>query len=142
MSIKEKFEFARIIRNNLYEEVQDYIDKFNIDINNFKYSTSLNALDLALTNKSFEVAKILIKNGAKINVFLPDYSLLAKYAILNRFDAVDFLIENGADLPLKDRFDHDAFQYFSTTLKTHVKNKYPEIYKEYLMKQTADNFNI
>lgn len=91
------------IRNNNVSAINELI-KFGADVNSCdKYGRTPLFITVARSNKKLEIASILIKNNADINLqanFNTPLTLACKYLI---FDVIKLLVENGANLNLCTR---------------------------------------
>lgn len=76
----------------------------SIDVNKTSYGYSL--LQIAFNKNGMEIAEMLVKNGADVNVPL-------LWAIENHKEKVNFLINNGANVNLKK--EHKGISIFSST---------------------------
>lgn len=94
----DKSNLNRAIKEELQTKVSSWSDESQDVINN--------AFIYACNNNQIDAARLLIEKGAQVNAIPPgfDYSGTGlHYAALNGFRAlVDFLIERGADVNVKD----------------------------------------
>lgn len=86
------------------------------NINNKINEKGWTLLSVAAYNHSFECVKILLENGADINSTNYAGTTILMYAktkvYTNRnFNFLSYLIENGANPYLKDKFGNDIFFY-------------------------------
>lgn len=112
-------------------------------------------LDRAVCTDNIELVKLIIDAGADVNIGnikKDDPPLIIAFrrycAYWRDIQIVYLLIESGADWNLKDSTNadrnHDDFINYTDFYKmtNHFINKYPEKYKEYLLKKQCDIYNI
>ncbi len=89
-------------KNGNYEEVQKAIaERANV---NFVSEYNETPLSEAIRNKHFNIAQLLIDNGANINRrFGAGFTLLMEEAANGNLDSVEFLLKNVADADLTYR---------------------------------------
>ena len=75
-------------------------------------------LQTALRMQDYEIAELLIKHGAEVNVSFGNRSLLSRVlidpAITNKREALEFLFKNGADLNFNDQAGYHPLGYVFT----------------------------
>lgn len=90
-----------------------------------------------------QIAKKLLDAGANIDYVDSDKkSALIWSSEREHFDVMKLLIEEGANWNIIDVYMHDFFDYLTAKQQQDIMNKYPEQYKEYIMKKTATKFNV
>ncbi|TXJ19904.1 ankyrin repeat domain-containing protein [Brachyspira aalborgi] len=98
------------IANNDIEELNSILIQSNTDINE-KFKVTINddeyeitPLSFALYNENYDSTKLLIENGADIDIIANEYkdNALTYSTIESNFDIVELLVENGANINAKD----------------------------------------
>ena len=94
-----------------------------------------------------EMLKKLLKLGADPNYQCEDSgeTALMIAAEANLLNIITLLIESGADWNIKsntENRDRDFVYYLSNDIKEIIIEQYPEKYKDYLMKNDADKYNL
>jgi len=114
-----------------------------------------NGVDLNITDKEgntalmwairlfhLNIVEKLINSGA--NIFIKNNignTALILAAINENLDAINLLIVAGADWHIKNMHNKDFFDYLNYESESYAKDiivKYPEKYKEYLIKKEAE----
>lgn len=109
---KVLFEFCE---NNNSEKLKTVLETLD-EVNAKDPKTGWTLLSVSAYNHSFECVKLLLDHNANINTVSNNGTSVLMYAktkvLENRnFDYLDFLIENGADIFLKDKFGKDILDY-------------------------------
>ena len=61
---------------------------------------------------------------------------------IHGWNIIDLLIQSGADLYLKDKYGWDAFDMMYDIYKDRIKEKYPEKYEDYEIRQNSEKYNL
>lgn len=106
------FEYCK---NNKWEDLEDFLATFQ-NVNEKDPSTGWTLLSVSAFNHSLDCVKLLLKHNANINSVSNNGTTVLMYAktkvFENRnFGYLDFLIENGADLFIKDKFEKNILDY-------------------------------
>lgn len=109
---KVLFEYCK---NNNWEALEDFLATFQ-NVNEKDPSTGWTLLSVSAFNHSMDCVKLLLNHNANINSVSNNGTTVLMYAktkvFENRnFGYLDFLIENGADLFIKDKFEKDILDY-------------------------------
>ena len=112
LSLKELFDFC-IIDNHI--DLNKNLHSIN-DINEKDIETGWSLLSVAAFNHSLNCVKLLLSKGANINIVNNNGTSILMYAktkvFSNRnFHFLEYLIKNGADLLIKDKFGKDVLDY-------------------------------
>ena len=102
---------------------------------------------------NINIMKILIKNGANVNFqdntnqghtpLLQASSNKLIFPFIENYDIIKLLIDSGADWNIKGRMVNITFfDYLPIEYKEKIIKDYPDKYKNYLLQQKADKFNI
>ncbi len=81
------------------ESLQDWIDD-GLDVNETNFSDTP-LLALAIIYSDIDIVKLLIENGANVNIVVEDKPLLA-FTLMSDIEIIKLLIENGADVNVLD----------------------------------------
>ena len=119
------------------------------DVNYEKYSKT--PLINATMQMFYSGVKLLIEKGADVNkandkketpllvlFSLPNYTF-SKYDNVKKI--THLLIENGADISTKNLNGEDIFN-LKPNMETEIEFYFPKQYEEYLLKKTANKYNI
>lgn len=120
--------------NNLEDIVKQlFTKKVSVkNINSFNQSDNT-ALILAIKNKYLPIAKLLIENGANINMKMHNGRTILLLTIeANKPDLAKFLINNGADVNIEDHYGY-------TPLISAIANEQPDIAKQLIEKGAKVN---
>lgn len=80
-------------------------DKFDISKINNIYASNSNLLNISITGKQFEISNFLIEAGIDLNLVNDKgQSALHLICINQNIDTAKLLLENGANLLLKDKY--------------------------------------
>lgn len=111
---------------------------------NCKNDYEWSLLMVAILYDRKEITKKLIELGADINMTQYDGKTpLIIASEINRFDAIQLLIENDADWNIKDAEDMDFLDHISDEYRKYVIEDYPDKYENYLMRKEAkDKYNL
>lgn len=133
----------RIIENNTDGAIK-LINDEDIDIN-YKDKDGYSPILIAAIKERTLIAKLLIEKGANVND--QDYRgqtplmCVANYT-WEKLELLELLINAGADWNIIDN-DGDDFLYRLSTEKYNIiVEKYPEKYKQYLIKKEANKYNL
>lgn len=114
----------------------------------FNTLLNLDLIEYASTKENEEKAlveiKKALKNGADIN-FQDGYNgdtALIKAAYFDNYSIVDYLIKKGAYWTIKDDQNCDFWFYLNSDMRKVIQNKYPDKYEAYLLKTTANKYNL
>jgi len=105
---------------------------------------------------NYSTIKLLIENGADINLvnknnkncifYIVNQNTYTYTKYKNKINnIIDLLISSGINLNNKNKSDVDIFdniQESNPFILQYIIDNYPEEYKEYLMKKTANKFNL
>lgn len=109
---KVLFEYCK---NNNWKALEDFLATFQ-NVNEKDPNTGWTLLSVSAFNHSMDCVKLLLNHNANINSVSNNGTTVLMYAktkvFENRnFGYLDFLIENGADLFIKDKFEKDILDY-------------------------------
>jgi len=112
LSLKELFDFC-IIDNHI--DLNKNLHSIN-DINEKDIETGWSLLSVAVFNHSLNCVNLLLSKGANINIVNNNGTTILMYAktkvFSNRnFSFLEYLINNGADLFIKDKFGKNVLDY-------------------------------
>lgn len=107
-------------------------------------------LMLAARKRFYSVMKLFIENGADINAIDRDNNNAFYYLITGSYRArktffkiIDFLIENGINIFHKNNQGNYFLDFIKNPdMLNYIKEKYPEIYEEWLLRKEADKYNL
>jgi len=71
-----------------------------------------------------------------------EYTALITTAVQGYYEALELLIEAGADLTLKDKADCDFSNYIPEFKLEEYKSKYPEQFKDFILKHDSNKFGL
>jgi len=137
-----------LITDRDIEGVQDYINNNEFDIN--QKTKRYNTLLYVSCNSSSQIVKILLDAGADPNISCGNYATRKKLdgyvPLMNcRIDVIEklgYLTDAGANWNYKNYRNKDFFDYISKEQAIELIEMYPEKYEQYLMKKTANDFNL
>jgi ankyrin repeat protein len=138
--------FVDLIRMGSYYRVLDMIQNHDIDFNYVEQGDGWTPLTAAIFHENENIVKLLIKNGADVN--LPYQNTDEKTTPLmlagdiNVYNIIAMLIEADADWNLKDIYGEDFLDHTYEDWVEIIKEDYPEKYEEYLMKKQAEQYNL
>ena len=112
-----------------FEKTDDYHAEFIDYIRNNNYKMVKRMIDLGDIDINHQTVE-----GKTPLMFACD--------LVNGWNIIDILIAAGADLYLKDIYEYDAFDMMYNKYKNRIKDKYPEKYKEYEIKQDSEKYNL
>ena len=117
-----------------------------------------NLIFIAVLNNNVSIVKELLKAGVNPNVqsrfgYTPLIDAARDRGIRNKVrtgwekdiyeeNILEELIKAGADWNLKNQDGEDFFDFLSNYFRQPLIDKYPEQYKEYMMKKDANKYNI
>lgn len=130
--------FDVFLYKNFYKD-NSYGNLYNV---NFIYDNWTPLKNAVYYNRDI-ILKKLIKFGTNVN--FPDSNNKTPLIIAaeeNKLDALQILIEAGADWNIKDKLKRDFMYYLSDKYKKIIIEDYPEKYKEYLFVLDTENFNL
>ena len=98
----------------------------------------------------YRAVELFIKKGADVNYVDSIGNTALLYFVSKRFGisykkCLDLFIENNIDLSHENSRGFDVFSVASFNaekLTNYIKEKYPEMYDEYLMKKDANKYNL
>jgi len=97
----------------------------------------------AIVNDNTKRVEYLIRLNADINIQDAEGRTPLFYAANHDFmSIVNILIEAGADWNIINNKGYDFTYLLSDKQFDYIMKKYPDEYKEYLMKKTANKFNL
>ncbi len=109
--------FFKAIESKDYKSVESFINKgFDLELKNDNDET---ALSIAVNGNDIKLAKLLIENGASVNIDKEDewsYSYLSMALINNFRDMAKLLIEYGSNVNEEFEFQYFGFQEQETPL--------------------------
>jgi ankyrin repeat protein len=133
----------RIIENNIDAAIKLINDK-DIDIN-YKDAHGYSPILVAAMKDRLKIVKLLIKKGANVNdqEYRGQTPLMgvANYTFEN-LKLLELLIDAGADWNIVDNDGYDFMYRLSTENYNNIVEKYPEKYKQYLIKKEANKYNL
>lgn len=153
---KKKPDIIKAVKIGDLETVQEYInsgknlDVYIGDLPENKNKTGMSEtnwtfLQYAIEEQQWDVAIALINAGCDVNKHMRHTSSTAlmstvwnKWTSKKIYNVIDALMTHGADLSVKDHYNHDIFDHVWENKKPHMKyiiDNYPEQYKEYLSKK-------
>ena len=108
-----------------YEMVETIAKKSNFDINQRPYGINafsiileqwnLPPLHYACLRHDFEAVKIMIENGADVNLIIDGKTPLMYCLFVNSIrhctSIIDFLVQNGANISIKDQYNKSILDY-------------------------------
>jgi len=103
-------------RNNDIVKLKDYLFKYNIDIN-IQCTKKSTALHYASRDKNIEIMKILLENGASVNLrneyatCYPIFEILNSTVTENTLPAIKLILEYGVDILFTDAFGNTPLHY-------------------------------
>ena len=125
---------------------------------NKKDSTDTHLLFVAITNNNVEIVRELLKAGANADIknyfgntplILVARDRFTRNKVRSGYDfdkyeenILEELIMAGADWNLKNIDGEDFFDFLIDYFRQPLREKYPEKYKEYIMKKDADKYNL
>jgi hypothetical protein len=151
MLVKLASHLIKAIRNNSISSIKKYIDEgYNI---NYKNSLGETGIMISSYINRYEITKILIDNGAKLNLFDNNKNtalIYAAYGIvtnnitdINDYKSIILLLDNEVDWNHKNNNNEDFLTILKNTkIKNQIIKKYPIKYDNYLMKLKTNDFNI
>jgi len=71
-----------------------------------------------------------------------EYTALITTAVQGYYEVLELLIESGSDLTLKDKTDCDFSNYIPEFKLEEYKNKYPEQFKDFILKNDSNKFGL
>lgn len=150
---------GNIYTNNILKTVKKILDS-GVDINSYdyyRYPALHSAIIYAIENNDTSLLELLLKYGANINAINLTFGDNALLLIMDTIDNENniniknkalnilyYLIEHDADWNIKNFSNFD----FIDILKKHnhifniIINKYPNKYKNYLIKKEAEKYNL
>jgi cytohesin len=111
---------------------------------NIKHN-SVPPLSIAIISHNLNIMKILLEYGADINAKSGNNNKTPlQYSVnwLKLSDESLFLIENGADMSIRDENGDDFINYLLNKEVKKVKKLYPKEYKQYLINKALLDYNI
>jgi ankyrin repeat protein len=125
------------------EECINHVKKLKNEVNKIDMPTTWSPLIYNVSkssDKTINITKILIENGANINYITNknETALLISTNINNTI----LLIENGANWNIEDSFGDTFLDILSIENKNLIINKFPKLYENYLMLKKIKDFNI
>lgn len=131
----DKTEVENLINEIKKENPEDVKKLVNI-VTKYKGVHLVTLLSLAAKKNQTEIARILLENGANVNNLTYKYCTPPiMYAVINKNDTLfNMLLENGADITIPDRDNHNLFMvatnYSNYTAINLILEKAKEIYKD------------
>jgi ankyrin repeat protein len=108
-------------------------------------SGKIDAVLVAAMKERIQIVKLLIRKGANVNdqEYRGQTPLMgvANYAFEN-LKLLELLIDAGADWNIVDNDGYDFMYRLSTENYNNIVEKYPEKYKQYLIKKEANKYNL
>lgn len=142
-----------LIAAGIYDNAAMYVNKVERDLGNFNKCADINyikprcghpILFMSLCtryNNGMHIAQTLINLGANINIQnTRGTTLLMDIVQTNNLPYVEYLLENGADVTLRDKCGFDALFYATMTFNYHNKH-YANDILEQSSSPEEDNLN-
>ena len=148
-----KKQIVEVVANDDDKKLKEYLDKYKKYNFDFVYSGGYTPFLYGVLFNCKKTVKLLIEKGININkqngLIYQNGLIICVFRGYN--DMLDILINAGADWNIKDFEDNDFLDYFGQPLKKKynivgkkddIIKKYPDKYKEYLIKKEAEKYNL
>jgi len=129
-------------RGEEYLGVIKELIKRNVNIN-IADDAGLTPLHHALYKENINIIKLLIENNVELNnIDKNGRTPLIMVAEYNRIETAYLLIDAGADWNIANNNNETFLEIFPEKNREKIINKYPDMYKKYLMIENTKKFNL
>jgi len=145
----DQIDFINAVSDNYVSKVKDIMDN-NPDVDfDFAYNQGYTPLLYAVLFNCNDVLKLLIDWGADVNKLNDkDDSALIIASTRSNLKTLKILIDAGVNWNHVNRdqnsphYNRDFIFYLSSVNKQKIIKKYPEKYKDYLIKKDVEKYNL